>query len=60
VKVQPANEIPTMKDEDEIQIPKELEDDEVLPPPIKEEKPKGAEKPKTKEVKKFRSLNNLP
>jgi len=50
-----------MKDEDEIPIPKELEDDEVLPPPIKEEKPKEAEMPRPKEVKnKFRSLNNLP
>lgn len=48
-----------MKDEDEIQIPKELEDDEVLPPPIKEEKPEAA-MPKPKEVKKYRSLNNLP
>ena len=48
-----------MKDEDEIPIPKELEDEDVLPPPINEEKPKEAEKPK--EVKnKFRSLNNLP
>lgn len=50
-----------MKDEDEIQIPKELENDEVLPPPIKEEKPKEAERPKPKEVKnKYRSSNNLP
>jgi len=48
-----------MKDEDEIPIPKELEDEEILPP-VKEEKPKEAEKPKPKEVKKFRSLNNLP
>lgn len=46
-----------MKDEDEIPIPKELEDEEILPP-VKDEKPKEAEKPK--EIKKFRSLNNLP